>query len=316
MAIGDDIEHRMSALLHQINRALITAPIPTEIPNIEFQLAVGDYPVANTWSLTRRDDPDAMRDTWLVPDYSFWSRLEPQIGSYAEIRERIDNVDRDLPWAEKSDLAVWRGTIHRNGRLRGKLMEVAKGKSWSDVAELDWKTNALRIEDFCRYKFLIYTEVCSALLCFCAVVFQPSYLCHGSACLQGITYSDRLRYFQHCRSVIIAPALRWRQYHSPLIFSEGPKQNYVKVNEDWSDLQETVRFYLENPYEAERIANNSVRMFRDHYSTPAGEVCYWRRLFKSWGSVTDDPGPLTLEERGRSWESFVLMGKLDWETIV
>jgi hypothetical protein len=98
-----------------------------------------------------------------MPDYGFWSWPEPHIGSYAEAKEKIEGVDKPLSWEDKEGLAVWRGTVHWNGELRGKLLEVAKGKPWSDVAELDWKTNALKIEEFCKYKFLIYTEVCLSL---------------------------------------------------------------------------------------------------------------------------------------------------------
>lgn len=162
----------MSAILHQINRALITAPDPSEIPNIEFQFVVNDHPVSNTWSLARSDSSEEVQDTWLMPDYGFWSWPEPYIGSYAEAREKIRAVDKPLSWADKKDQVVWRGTVHWNGELRGRLVDITKGKPWSDVAELDWKTNALHIEDFCRYKFLIYTEVRMShiLSWFCDVV--------------------------------------------------------------------------------------------------------------------------------------------------
>lgn len=95
--------------------------------------------------------------------------------------------------------------------------------------------------------------------------------------------------------------------------TEGPDQTIVEVKDDWSDLEEKVQFLLDNPSEAEKIANNTVRMFRDWYLTPAGEVCYWRKLFKGWGAANNGFGELNLEERGRSWESYVLMGKMDWD---
>ncbi|KAH8148510.1 uncharacterized protein LAJ45_07613 [Morchella importuna] len=287
VAKGDDVWHRQYAILHQIHRSLLTAPNPSEIPNIEFQFLVNDHPAPSTWSLAWSGNDGEVHDTWIMPDYGFWSWPEPHIGSYAEAKEKIEEVDRPLSWADKQGLAVWRGTVHWNGELRGKLLEVAKGKPWSDVAELDWKTNALKIEEFCKYKFLIYTE--------------------------GVTYSGRLRYFQHCRSIIITPRLAWRQYQSFLLQSSGPDQNYVEVAPDWSDLEEKVQYYLDHPIEAERIANNTVRLFRDWYLTPAGEVCYWRKLFQGWASAGGEVGELKLEERGRSWESYVLMGKLDWE---
>src|SRR5690606_33988841 len=126
--------------------------------------------------------------------------------------------------------------------------------------------NALKIEEFCKYKFLIYTE--------------------------GVTYSGRLRLFQHCRSVIITPKLQWMQFSSHLIKGEGEDQNMVFVKDDWSDLEEKINYLLDNPEEAERIANNNVRIFRDRYLTPAAETCYWRKLFRAWESVTPKVGKI------------------------
>jgi hypothetical protein len=72
--------------------------------------------------------------------------------------------------------------------------------------------------------------------------------------------------------------------------------------------------YLEaNPLDAERIANNTVKTFRDKYLAPAMEVCYWRKFFRAWAEVTDPVGDISLEDRGTRWESFVLMGKLEWD---
>lgn len=121
-------------------------------------------------------------------------------------------------------------------------------------------------------------------------------------------------YFLHCRSIIISPPLQWHQIHSPLIRTEGPDQNIVTVKEDWSDLQETVEGLLADPERAERIANNTVKAFRDRYLTPAAETCYWRKMFRAWASVTPTEEELSAEERGTSWESYVLMGKMTWDS--
>ncbi len=49
--------------------------------------------------------------------------------------------------------------------LRPKLLEVTKGQAWADVENLVWyesgakSRNALKIEEFCKYKYIIYTEV-------------------------------------------------------------------------------------------------------------------------------------------------------------
>ena len=62
---------------------------------------------------------------------------------------------------------------------------------------------------------------------------------------------------------------------------------------------------------AERIANNSVKTFRERYLTPASEACYWRSLFGGYGSVwSSTVNPWSEQdgkERGLRYESFVLV---------
>jgi len=105
----------------------------------------------------------------------------------------------------------------------------------------------------------------------------------------------------------------WHTHLTPILQSEGPEQNIVLVKEDWSDLDEVIGYLEANPVEAERIANNTVHTFREKYLAPPMEVCYWRKLFRAWASVTDPVGDVPLDERGTRWESFMLMGKLQWE---
>ncbi len=44
-------------------------------------------------------------------------------------------------------------------------LSLTKGKEWADVESMQWETNgdaaknSLQIEEFCKYKYIIYTEV-------------------------------------------------------------------------------------------------------------------------------------------------------------
>jgi hypothetical protein len=122
---------------------------------------VNDHPAPNVWSFAHTTIPGGkeVNNTWLMPDYGFWSWPEPHIGSIEEVKEKVLAIETDLGWRRKINKAVWRGSVHWNSGLRGKLVEVAKGKVWSDVQELNWKKNALSMAEFCKYKYLIYTEV-------------------------------------------------------------------------------------------------------------------------------------------------------------
>ena len=81
---------------------------------------------------------------------------------------KIREVEK-MRWEDKVDKAVWRGTAWFNNAgntdLRPKLLKAARGREWADVETLNWvesgnkANNSLGIEEFCRYKYVLYTEV-------------------------------------------------------------------------------------------------------------------------------------------------------------
>jgi hypothetical protein len=104
-----------------------------------------------------------------MPHFSFWAWPLPFIGTLDSALARMSAVETSTPWSKKIDKVVWRGTAWFNSvgntNLRPKLLQVTKGKEWADVEDLKWFNNAekarnsLLIEDFCKYKYIIYTEV-------------------------------------------------------------------------------------------------------------------------------------------------------------
>ena len=100
--------------------------------------------------------------------------------------------------------------------------------------------------------------------------------------------------------------------------SDGPHQNFVEVQRDFSDLSEKMEYLIAHPEVAARIARESAHTFRDRYITPAAEACYWRRLVSKWASVSFSPKFYTEEGGVRKWrgvpfESFAIMRTLEWE---
>lgn len=70
---------------------------------------------------------------------------------------------------------------------------------------------------------------------------------------------------------------------------------------------------LANPDEAQKIADNSVKTFRERYLTPAAEACYWRKLWDAYATVSETPSLWTHDgkakkKRGLRFETFVLLG--------
>lgn len=170
--------------------------------------------------------------------------------------------------------------------------------------------NALMVEDFCRYRYVLYTE--------------------------GVTYSGRLLFLQMCGSVLLAPPVAWLQHTAHLVRpvwscdlagggeeatwepDEGAREawpgrfapgeaNAVFVAPDWSDLERTVRWLEANPGVAEGIARRQRELFVGRgYLSPAAEACYWRALIRGWSEVVRYD---SAEWAGRelvSWETFAL----------
>lgn len=150
---------------------------------------------------------DANTRSFLMPHFSFWAWNLPFIGSMSRAAHAITSLEREYAgpggWQRKIGKAVWRGTAWFNSvhspRMRQKLMTTARGKPWADVETLAWTntvsgrnaSNALPIEDFCRYKYVVHTE--------------------------GITYSGRFQFLQMCASVVLTPPLQWVQHTTHLV---------------------------------------------------------------------------------------------------
>ncbi|KAI0406450.1 hypothetical protein F4802DRAFT_96700 [Xylaria palmicola] len=222
----DMLAHR-SATLHQIANAVLTWPRPASsapgaspfahIPDTVFAFNHHDDPLPGTFSYSRPADPalataadGAPKRFFPAPHFSFYAWPLPFVGSLPRAARAIAGVEAALPFAAKIPRAVWRGTTWFNnpraGRLRQNLVRAfgtrdaaaAARRRWADVEALDWTggaernaTNALRIEDFCRYKYVIHTE--------------------------GVTYSGRFQFHNLCASVVLTPPVAWIQHLTHLL---------------------------------------------------------------------------------------------------
>ncbi|KAL3477674.1 glycosyl transferase family 90-domain-containing protein [Aspergillus californicus] len=283
---GEDHRRKIVAALSAMHRALIADPDRATRPEIEFVFSVEDRvdDVADIsdpiWTLARTADEEA---AWLMPDFGYWAwdPLHTAIGPYDQVVERAAEYDT-IPWEEKRRQLVWRGKPSFAPKLRRALLDATRDRPWADVQPVDWhkQSNVLRMEEHCKYMFIAHVE--------------------------GRSYSASLKYRQACRSVIVAHQLQYIQHHHYLLVSSGPQQNYVEVARDFGDLAETLEPLLADAPRAERIADNSVRTFRERYLTAAAEACYWRALWDGYGRVWNASGPGG--SRGMRYESFILQG--------
>ena len=184
-------------------------------------------------------------------------------GPYDEVVEKALQVEEHLPFKDKQRTLVWRGKLSFAPKLRRTLLDQARGYDWNDVKEVNWnvRQNYLSLEDHCKHQFIAHAE--------------------------GRSYSASLKYRQACRSVPVIHKLQYIQHHHYLLVKDGPWQNYVEVERDFSDLPSKMANLLGDPAKAEQIANNNVRTFRERYLTPAAEACYWRALWRAYAQVSE-----------------------------
>jgi hypothetical protein len=306
---------RAIALLSSIHRAILLNPWTDEpIPNMEFVLNLSDWPndpkhAHVQWILTRKENED--EQSWLMPDFGYWSwPEEPMMGEYADVRRQIR--DGEPAWEGKVSKAVWRGALATNDLRKQlvKMTEVEGGDSWSDIKAIDWNNktdetskmmdNGITMPEHCDYKYLVHTE--------------------------GHSYSGRGKYLLNCQSVSIIHTPEWIEPHTHLFENRGPRQNMVSVHRDFSNLEDAVKKLSLDQELAQRIADNSVAMFRDRYLTPAAQACYWRKMFRAWKGVMGYEPELYKTEkannggkqrrvlRGTPYESFIARLTIHEET--
>jgi len=288
------------AALAALHRAISAARDRSSIPNIEFILSVEDLPAQPKkplWMLARRAQDE---DLWLMPDFGWWSWDMPSIGAIDEVAAEAIQRESIEPWDQKKEKLVWRGKLNFAPKLRRALLDAARGKPWNDVGQVKWgddefKEQFLGPVDQCKWMFIAHVEgekKCCLVLTFLLLTDS------------GRSYSGALKYRQLCRSVIVSHKLQWIQHYHYLLLASGPKQNYVEVERDFSDLSSAMNDLLNHPEKAKRIADNSVKTFRERYLTGAAEACYWRALIKAWKEVSFEPllysGVEVGEQRKRS----------------
>lgn len=157
---------RALAILHALNRAIVTSPEP--LPNTEFSFTVADvvpdqeekhYPI---WGLARKAEDE---EIWLMSDFGYWSWPLDLVGAYDEVRREIAEAEMDFD--KKKKQAVWRGAVATNGH-RAELIKVTEGKDWADVRAIVWagvsdiasedQAKALSMPQHCQYQYVIHTE--------------------------------------------------------------------------------------------------------------------------------------------------------------
>ena len=206
-------------------------------------------------------------------------------------------MEEEVPWQEKKNQLFWRGAAAMNPE-REHLIRISEqnNETWGNVRNIDWANlkegDRYDMADHCRFKFLAHIE--------------------------GVAYSARLKYLQHCNSVIITHKQNWTTPLSHLLRTEGTEQNIVVVGSHFKGVERVIEDLLLNEEKAKKIARNSQETFGKKYGRLGAELCYWRQLIRGYHSIMtlDFQQSVTSRyngEEAKDYESVMLMGKTEWE---
>lgn len=156
-------------------------------------------------------------------------------------------VDDKKPWREKKNMTIFRGDLGPRKENRDVFMNLfANGQSpLVDAASTnrsevhpEWQKGKMTIGEHLDYKFIMS--------------------------LEGNDVASNLKWVMSSNCIAVTPRLTCETW-----FMEGtlkPNYHYIEVKEDFSDLEERLKYYIEHPEEAEAIiqhAHEYIDQFRD-----------------------------------------------------
>jgi hypothetical protein len=155
-------------------------------------------------------------------------------------------VKKDIPYQKKQNKLVWRGAVTQSHRV--KLMEKFFNKSnLIDIGDVNkgdshhndkWRMPFMSINDQLQYKFILSIE--------------------------GGDVATNTKWIMSSNSLCFMTKPKFETW-----LMEGeliPNYHYVLINDDYSNLEEKVNYYIDNTDEAESIiqnANNFIVQFKN-----------------------------------------------------
>lgn len=147
-------------------------------------------------------------------------------------------ITDNIPFRSKKDMLVSRNCVRQPHRIR--LLEMYFdnplcniGKINADMCEdhPEWVREYMTVSEQLQYKFV--------------------------ACLEGNDVATNLKWVMSSNSLAVMPKPKYETW-----FMEGtliPDYHYVAIKDDFSDLEEKMRYYISHPDEAEQIIENAHR---------------------------------------------------------
>lgn len=146
---------------------------------------------------------------------------------------------------DKENKLIWRGNIYPHQKNRIDLVKKFHSHSFCDVGHVNSASDfpyepkeKMSIYEHLKYKFIMS--------------------------LEGNDVATNLKWIMSSNSIAVSPRLRYETW-----FMEGtliPDYHYIQVADDFSDLEEKLLYYIQNPNKAMAIiqnANDYIAQFKD-----------------------------------------------------
>jgi hypothetical protein len=139
-------------------------------------------------------------------------------------------------FSQKKNMLVSRGKVHPTQLHRIQFLEKYYDHPMCDIGKVNdnmlnpkWKVNRMTIDEHLEYKFIL--------------------------CLEGNDVASNLKWVMSSNSLAIMPKPKFETW-----FMEGlliPDYHYVLIKDDYSDLENKLEYYINNPDKADNIIKNS-----------------------------------------------------------
>ncbi len=264
----DELEKRARYYNKLTEKFSPTGPQTQEIPFKRSRYFFDFMEHARGFPQTRRFDP-LFGDITIVPDRPRIVKSRPiGCGNANSVLLPLDKFRHfssqpdPTPFHQKKPFAVWRGSL--NSQERKELIAKHGNNTLHDIGYTMGTSNIVAAKDFLTplqqisHMFLLSVE--------------------------GIDVATNLKWMMGTNCLILSPPLRFESW-----YMEGALQagiHFVELKPDFSDLNETVEYYLENPDAAEEIIRNA-QTWRAKFTDPNIEAMVAARVLQIYLEMSD-----------------------------
>lgn len=146
-------------------------------------------------------------------------------------------ISDTLPYTKKIDMLVWRGHVSAQKEKRIEFLKKFHNHPLCNVGYTNdwnggnpaWKKPWMTISEQLRYKFIL--------------------------CLEGVDVATNLKWVMSSNSIAVSTKPKYETW-----FMEGrliPDYHYILIADDYSDLDEKIKYYIQNPDKSIKIIENA-----------------------------------------------------------